>query len=344
MPGAIAGGTDGEHDGHFHQDPHHGRQSGARLRTEQSDGGGHGELEEIAGADEGPGTRHGMLHLEEPHQSVGQRGVEVDLQGDGHGNQQDVEEAAGDIVGLESEDEDQGGEQRGDGDGREAGQEPLFEPLLSAAADEPPTKQGAGGQRDDDEHDDGVQQDAEGHGERGSAGDQELNQGHEGDEHDEIVDRDLDERVGGVAVGEMAPDEDHGGAGRGGQDDAAGDVLIGFGAGDEVREDQPEEEPGEQSHGEWFDHPIHEERDEQSGGLAAHVADGAEIHLHHHGSDHQPDEDGDGQVDLSAACELQAAQALDGGGQRLAKHYADGHAKAHPEGQIAFEKGNESSE
>src|SRR5271157_463424 len=98
-----------------------------------------------------------MLYFEQPHQSVGQRSVEVDLESDGNCNQHDVEEAAGDIVSLESEDEDQGGEQRRDSDRRKARQQLLLEPLLPAAANEPPTNQRARDQWDDDKHDNGIE-------------------------------------------------------------------------------------------------------------------------------------------------------------------------------------------
>ena len=45
-------------------------------------------------------------------------------------------------------------------------------------------------------------------------------------EHDEIVYRHLDERINRVAVGEITPNEDHCGAGRGGEDDETGGVIL----------------------------------------------------------------------------------------------------------------------
>ena len=45
-------------------------------------------------------------------------------------------------------------------------------------------------------------------------------------QHDEIVDGYLDERIGRIAVGQVAPDKNHRGAGRGRQYDDAGNVLV----------------------------------------------------------------------------------------------------------------------
>src|ERR1039457_6618812 len=57
--------------------------------------------------------------------------------------------------------------------------------------------------------------------------------------------------------------------------------------------------------------------DHQPRRLPAHVADGGEIHLHHHGRNHEPDQDRNGRVDLAALAEFQAAKGLHNGGHQL---------------------------
>lgn len=71
--------------------------------------------------------------------------------------------------------------------------------------------------------------------------------GHEENEHHEIVHRLLNQRVCGIAGREMVPDEHHGGARSRGQDDATGYLLIGFTRTDESGEYEPEEEPGQKT-------------------------------------------------------------------------------------------------
>ncbi len=87
---------------------------------------------------------------------------------------------------------------------------------------------------------------------------QKLHDRHEEHEHDEVVDRDLHEGISRVSAGEMTPDEYHGRAGRCGQDDTAGNVLIRFGRRDKRCKENAEKDPGEQRHRKGLNHPIHE--------------------------------------------------------------------------------------
>jgi hypothetical protein len=48
----------------------------------------------------------------------------------------------------------------------------------------------------------------------------------EGDDHDGVVERDLRQREVRFAIRQVAPDEDHRGAGRGGEQDQPGDVAV----------------------------------------------------------------------------------------------------------------------
>ena len=159
---------------------------------------------------------------------------------------------------------------------------------------------GAERQRDDHEHEDRVEQDRERHFQAGRARHQELHDRRERDEHDQVVHRDLHQRVGGVAVGEVRPDEDHRRAGRGGQDDDAGHVLARQLRADQRQEEVLEEEPAEEGHRERLHQPVHDEGDDEARGPPADAADRREVDLEHHRVDHQPDEDGDRDVDLAA--------------------------------------------
>ena len=93
-----------------------------------------------------------------------------------------------------------------------------------------------------------------------------LHDRHEQHQHDEVVHGDLHERIGRVAVGQVAPDKHHRRAGRGGQNDAAGDVLIGFGGLMKAAKTKRKNDPRQQRHREGFHHPVDEQRDQQPGG------------------------------------------------------------------------------
>ena len=157
-------------------------------------------------------------------------------------------------------------------------------------------------------------------------------------QHDEVIHRHLHQRIGGVPISEMAPDEHHRRTGRGGQNDAACDVLVGFGGRDEDGKDEAEESPCQQRHREGFHHPIDEQRHEQPGRTPPDVFHRGEIDLHHHRRDHEPDENGNRGVDLTAVDELDTAQASDGTGQELSQTDARGHAERHPYRQITLKR------
>ena len=79
MPRAIADDAHGEHYRDFNLHANDGSQRSARTGAEQRDGGSHCKLEEIAGTDECTRSGHRMLDLEEAHEPIRQRGVEVHL-------------------------------------------------------------------------------------------------------------------------------------------------------------------------------------------------------------------------------------------------------------------------
>jgi len=71
---------------------------------------------------------------------------------------------------------------------------------------------------------------------------QEDNEGREDNDHDQVVDRDLDHRVGRIVPGQLAPDEDHGGAGCGAEQGQPRDILARRGGIDEIAKDDLEEQ------------------------------------------------------------------------------------------------------
>src|SRR6185437_10115973 len=137
MAGAVARMADGEHDWHLHQHAHHGGEGGTGSGPEQRDGSSNRQLEEIAGTNERAGSGDGMLHAEQAHQPVGQTGIEIYLQENRDSDQEYVEIAPRDVLRLERENANQGGEQGHDGNGGEAGQQSALKPLAPMAANEP---------------------------------------------------------------------------------------------------------------------------------------------------------------------------------------------------------------
>ena len=111
--------------------------------------------------------------------------------------------------------------------GAKRGSSCLLKPIASVRSNEIGPQRRAGGKRNHDEDRDSVQQHLKRHVQRRGPVHQEADDRREQDQHDQVIDRDLHQRVGRVAVGQVTPDEDHRRAGSGGQDDAAGDVLIG---------------------------------------------------------------------------------------------------------------------
>ena len=78
-----------------------------------------------------------------------------------------------------------------------------------------------------------------------------------------------------------------------------------------------------------------EEGDADAAPMTANLSDRSEVHLQQHGNDHQPDEHGDRQVDVS---NLGASDGMKDAGQQMAERHADDDAERDPQGQGAFEQ------
>ena len=127
----------------------------------------------------------------------------------------------------------------------------------------------------------------------------------EEEEHDEVIDRYLHQRVRRIPVGELRPDEHHCRSRCCGKDDGSRNVLVGKRLTDEGKEQMFEEEGGDQRHGERLDEPVDEERDEYPLRPFAHPENTGEIDLEHHRVDHQPDQYGDRHIDLAPLPEFE---------------------------------------
>ena len=189
-------------------------------------------------------------------------------------------------------------------------------------------------QRQHDVKHGGEHQRLPGHGHVGHA-QQKGGDGREGHHHDEVVDGHLHQRVVGVALHQLAPDEHHGRARCHAQQDHAGDVFAGRPRIDPGREQVLKEQYAQRRHGERLDEPVDHQREQQPARLLAHVLDGAPVDLDHHRVDHHPDEHGHHQVDMR---HLQPGDGLEGTGRQQPQAHARQDAQAHPNGQISLEQ------
>jgi hypothetical protein len=68
------------------------------------------------------------------------------------------------------------------------------------------------------------------------------------------------------------------------------------------------ENQGQQCHAERLDQPIHEEGHKQAFWFPSDTCYCAEVHFEHHGINHQPQQDANGDVHLGALAEFELAQ------------------------------------
>ncbi|MNY04738.1 hypothetical protein D3C86_1374340 [compost metagenome] len=82
------------------------------MKAEQADGGRDGQLEEIAGADEGRRPGDAMALTRHPVQEVGKPRIQIDLDEDRDGKQTDDGWLGDDLLALEGEEKNQRRKQR----------------------------------------------------------------------------------------------------------------------------------------------------------------------------------------------------------------------------------------
>ena len=135
----------------------------------------------------------------------------------------------------------------------------------------------------------------------------------------------------------VAPDEHHRRAGRGCEQDKAGDVAVDL-IGGKIGPEQPaDEEPAQQRHRERLDRPIDEERHADAAPMLL-TCQGGKVDLEQHGNDHQPDQHRNRQIDLG---DFRRADDLKYRGEEMAERNAGGDAQRDPEGEVSFERGHE---
>ena len=88
-------------------------------------------------------------------------------------------------------------------------------------------------------------------------------------------------------------------------------------------------------HGEGFDEPVCHPGHQKTLPVSSGLFDTLEIHLNHHGVNHDPDEHRNGKGN---AVYLKAPQETGQGGKEMAQGHAQRHAQQHPQGEIALEK------
>ena len=189
---------------------------------------------------------------------------------------------------------------------------------------------------DDDVEPDRDQQGLPGHRDRRESQEQ-ADDRREGEHHDGVVQRDLAQREVRLAVGQVAPDEDHRRAGGGGEQDETGDVAVDL-RGREVGPEQPaDEQPAQQRHRERLDGPVDEQRHADPAPVLPDPAERGEVDLHQHRDDHEPDQHGHRQVDLG---DLRRSDRVEHGRQRVTERDAHDDAEPDPEGQVTLERGH----
>jgi len=108
--------------------------------------------------------------------------------------------------------------------------------------------------------------------------------------HDQIIDRNLDQRIGRIALRELRLDEDHGRTGGRAEQDEPADIFLSVLWRDRVREQEFEKQDSQRRQGERLYQPIDGQRDDQPLWTLADMAEGRKVHIHHHGVDHGSDE------------------------------------------------------
>ena len=84
IAGSVANIAHRQHYRNFHKNTHYSRKSGSGRRAEERDGYGYRKFKEVACPNESPRRGDVVRDLEPTHRKVGQAGIEIDLNDDGH--------------------------------------------------------------------------------------------------------------------------------------------------------------------------------------------------------------------------------------------------------------------
>jgi len=136
-----------------------------------------------------------------------------------------------------------------------------------------------------------------------------------------------------LSFGQAGPYEDHGRAGCRGKDDKACNVRIDL-VGRQVRAEKPaDEQPCKKRHRERLDGPVDEQRDADAPPVPTDLPKRGEVDFQKHGNNHQPDENGDGNIDLG---NLGGADSVEQCREKMPQSDARDNAKGNPDSQIPF--------
>ena len=72
--------------------------------------------------------------------------------------------------------------------------------------------------------------------------------------------------------------------------------------GDRTAKQMIDEQPPQQRHGKRFYQPVYTHRRGNAAPMAANLPDGRQVNFQQHRYDHEPDEDGDRQIDMCQCC------------------------------------------
>ena len=151
-------------------------------------------------------------HPPGPGGGIGDEEDTVGLDQQRHGDEDDDQGLGQDRFALKTEQQHHGGEQTQHGDGLDAGRKTRHGsvPGLAATgmAQQPLAGDRTGDQRDQHIEPDREQQRVPRHGDLGNT-QQQRNQRREGEDHDDVVHRDLNQRIGRITARELRPDEHH---------------------------------------------------------------------------------------------------------------------------------------
>ena len=248
-----------------------------------------------------------------PVQEIGEARVEVDLDQDRHRQQRDDQRLLDDLFALETEQQHEG-RQQGHQRGRLQAREQPLQARLPAARQDADPQELRQGDRHDDVEADREQKRLPRHGD-GRQAEQQAHDRRECKHHDRVVEGDLGQREVGFAVGQVAPDEHHGRAGCRREQDEAGDIAVDLVGRQPRREQVADEQPAQRGHRERLYRPVDEQCHADAAPVLADLADGGEIDLDQHRDDHQPDQDGDRQVDVG---DLGRTDGVEDGGKEMA--------------------------
>ena len=325
-----------EHDGHFGEHANRGGQRCPTPQPEETDGYGHGQLKEVGGSNHS--CRGGDVVGQAPSlgPSVGKGKDEVGLENERHSNEHDMQRIAENGLALEREENDEREQQPGCGVAVELVDEDLLEILLALASDDGRACDDSGNERQHNKEHNAQKERIVGNLHAAHTQEQGYDGG-KGHEDDEVVDSHLHERIGWIAVGQVAPNEHHRRAGRGAQEHGSSQIFVSQPRWNPPLEDHEEEEPRDAEHRERLYEPVDHARHDQPLGVLGHVPYAMEVHFHHHRVDHHPDEDGHGNAHVGI---LELRECLRDDGQELAHGNVRNNTQQYPQGEVLVKESN----